>query len=404
MIGDQIRRARIAAGMTLDDVRLALSDVDLSVTKAGLSKYELNKSVPKASTLLTIAAVLGVPSSYFMEEPEVSVKWLAFRNHAPLTKRRQDRITTFASDVAEKQVQLLRAVYPVATPHFPSPRHVCSADEAEAVALDVRRTWELGTAPIESVTQVFEDHGAIIVGWSNDGGKFDGLSGWVNGTIPISVVNTSAPDDRRRYNLAHELGHMVMVQNGHSADHEERLAHRFAAAFLAPADVARHELGARRRRLRMDELGLLKQKYGLSMQAWAHRANDLGIIDDGHYAALCREFSQRGWRKQEPIAFEGNEKPIRLHQLTVRALAEGVISDAQANRICPVVTWEPASRAGHPAGIMRVSDLLRLPEDERSRILETAAAVAESEYRTDPQLTAFDAFGDADIFDDYGSE
>ncbi len=404
MIGDQIRRARIAAGMTLDDVRLALSDVDLSVTKAGLSKYELNKSVPKASTLLTIAAVLGVPASYFLEEPEVSVTWLAFRKHATLTKRRQDRITAFASDVAEKQVQLLRALYPVATPRFPSPRHVCSADDAEAAALEARSTWELGKAPIESVTQVLEDHGAIIVGWPNDGGAFDGLSGWVNGTIPIVVVNTSAPDDRRRSNLAHEIGHMMMAQNGHAADFEERLAHRFAAAFLVPAEVARHELGARRRHLRMDELALLKQKYGVSMQAWARRAKDLNIIDDGHYAALCREFSQRGWRKQEPMAFEGNEEPIRLRQLILHALAEGVISDAQANRMCPGVRWEPASRAGHPAGTTRVSDLLRLPEDERSRILETAATVAESEYRTDPELTAFDAFGDADLFDDYGSE
>lgn len=403
MIGDRIRQARIATGMTLDDVRLALSGEGLLLTKAGLSKYELNKSVPKAAALLTIARVLEVPASYFLDEPSVSVEWVAFRKHATLSKGRQEHITAFASDVAEKQVQLLSALYPLQVPHFPASRHVDSPEDAEAAALDARRTWDLGKAPIESVTQVVEDHGAVAVGWSDDSRQFDGLSGWVNGTIPIAVVNTSVPDDRRRYNLAHEVGHMVMTQNRQPADEEEQLAHRFAAAFLVPADIARQELGAKRRCLGIDELGLLKQKYGLSMQAWVRRAKDLQIIDAAHYSSLCREFSRRGWRKREPFAFTGHEEPLRLQQLTLHALAEGVISEAHANRICPGVIQEPISNPKHVASTMRVSDLLRLPEDERSRILETAAASAESEYRTDPELTAFDAFRDTDMFDEHVS-
>ena len=34
------------------------------------------------------------------------------------------------------------------------------------------------------------------------------------------------------------------------------------------------------RRLSMEELGILKRKFGLSMQAWARRAKDLDIIDE----------------------------------------------------------------------------------------------------------------------------
>lgn len=39
-------------------------------------------------------------------------------------------------------------------------------------------------------------------------------------------------------------------------------------------------------------------------------------------------------------------------------------------------------------------ELLKLPPEERARILQDAARQAEEDYRTDPGLTCFDAFGD----------
>ena len=42
-------------------------------------------------------------------------------------------------------------------------------------------------------------------------------------------------------------------------------------------------------------------------------------------------------------------------------------------------------------------ELRELPAHERDAILETAAALAESEYRNDPELTAFEPFGKDDL-------
>jgi hypothetical protein len=41
------------------------------------------------------------------------------------------------------------------------------------------------------------------------------------------------------------------------------------------------------------------------------------------------------------------------------------------------------------------SELRKLPADQRDSILSAAAAEAEHDYRNDPELTAFDAFGKA---------
>lgn len=43
------------------------------------------------------------------------------------------------------------------------------------------------------------------------------------------------------------------------------------------------------------------------------------------------------------------------------------------------------------------AELRKLPEAERHAILEAAAAMAEQDYRGDPELTAFEAFGTHDL-------
>ena len=49
------------------------------------------------------------------------------------------------------------------------------------------------------------------------------------------------------------------------------------------------------------------------------------------------------------------------------------------------------------------AELLKLPAAERDAIMQAAAALAEDEYRNNPELTAFDAFGKDDLYGDSSS-
>jgi hypothetical protein len=49
------------------------------------------------------------------------------------------------------------------------------------------------------------------------------------------------------------------------------------------------------------------------------------------------------------------------------------------------------------------AELRKLPPAERDAILEEAAVQAEAEYRTNPELTAFEAFGKDDLHVDSAS-
>lgn len=47
-----------------------------------------------------------------------------------------------------------------------------------------------------------------------------------------------------------------------------------------------------------------------------------------------------------------------------------------------------------------MAELRRLPAAKRDAILRAAAAKAESEYRNNPELTGFDAYGEKDLYVD----
>jgi Zn-dependent peptidase ImmA (M78 family) len=401
MIGDRMRQARLAAGMTLDEVAHEMGLLARPITKAGLSKYEKNKSAPGQAFLVTLGKVLKVKANYFLTEPSVSIAWLAFRKQAAMPKSRQEQVKAFAAQVVQSQLWLQRTLYPHEKPVFPKPQKVRSVEEAERASQKLRAEWKLGETPIVSLTGMVEEHGGIVVG---HGGieaerEFDGLAGWADQTIPITVVAADIPNDRVRFNLAHGLGHLLMDCAEVDAKEQENLAHRFASALIVPAAVIRHELGSRRRRVAMSEFALLKRKFGLSMQSLVHRAFDLGIIEGSQYRALYTQFSQFGWRKKEPAEYVGDEKPARLLQMALRALTEGIITRENAERLCPGCTTEMPGEALEGEERMSAFALRHLPRDQRDAILAAAAQRAENDYLRNRDLTDFEAFSEEDLND-----
>ena len=172
---------------------------------------------------------------------------------------------------------------------------------------------------------------------------------------------------------------------------DEDIAHRFAAAFLVPDEVAYQELGQSRSRIEFDELLLLKHKYGMSMQAWLRRAKDLGIISFSWYKNTLVTFRKRGWHRNEPGKQVASEKPIRFRQFVLRAMAEGIISRERAEELYPGIV----SIDGKEEKMAKAMKFAALPLDERRKLLEAAAERAAHEYETDKELTVFTELDEA---------
>ncbi len=398
MIGNRIRQARVAGGMTQQEVVEALAAEGVPLTKGGLSKYERGGSAPKPTVIRALGRVLGVDASYFLDQPRVEVRWLAFRKASQLGKTRQERVKVLAESHLEAFMTIRHALEPSSGEMAAPPRTTVRVPEdAERAAESVRAYWNLGDQPIESVTSAIEDGGGVVIESGGEDDLFDGLSGWANETVPVVVVSSAVSDDRRRFSLAHELGHLFVDTADVDNKTTEKLAHRFAAAFLVPAATARRELGTKRRHLDFRELAMLKQKHGLSMQAWILRAVDLGIIEQQHGRTLFAKMSTHGWRRVEPVEFKGQERPRKMRQLTVRALAEGLVTQTQAERLCPGVTRDIDDV--EPVGSLDARSMLRMPTGERDQLLAQAAALVAEQYEDDGGLSGFDSLSEEDHCD-----
>jgi Zn-dependent peptidase ImmA (M78 family) len=156
---------------------------------------------------------------------------------------------------------------------------------------------------------------------------FDALT-FLADARPAIVVNKNQPGDRMRFSIAHELAHNVLeIAPGVDG---EKAANRFAAAFLVPRETARAALGPRRRCLDPIELSFLKEQYGLSVQGWIHRAEDLGILSQSAATHQFHQLIEAGLRDREIGPPRSPEQPRRMERLVRRALAEQWISTSRA--------------------------------------------------------------------------
>jgi len=391
MIGERLKHARLGAGLSMDAL---VAKMDHFLTKQAISKYETGKSVPGSEVLVRLADTLGVKTSYFMQEPKIQVEFIAYRKHSRLPKAEAGRLQVQITDHLEHYCWL-DALFPAdgklerrAAAGIPKPRQAKSVDEAEKIAKEIREDWRIGLDPIENLAETLEDHNAAVLALGADE-RFDGHSAWATvlgddeRRIPVLVTNAAMPGDRQRFNLAHELGHLVIKQKQTREDEDN--AHRFAAALLVPDEAAYKELGRSRSRIEFDELLLLKRKYGLSMQAWLRRAKDLGIITPSWYKNTVVIFRKRRWHKHEPGKQVAPERPLRFKQLVLRAMAEGIISRERAEELNPGVV----SLNGKEGEMTKAKKIAALSPDERRKLLEAAAERAAHEYETDKELTAF---------------
>jgi Zn-dependent peptidase ImmA (M78 family) len=103
------------------------------------------------------------------------------------------------------------------------------------------------------------------------------------------------PVDRKRWTLAHELGHLVLHSEFVTGDVEAE-ADEFAAEFLMPGEMIRPAL----RKPKLGTLIDLKQEWGVSIAALIQRACSLQAITLTERTRLFKLLSAKGFRIVEP--------------------------------------------------------------------------------------------------------
>lgn len=329
MIGDRLKRARAASGLSMQDL-----GKQVGVSANMIKKYEHDLSMPSSGVLIKLAKSLEVRSEYFFRPSPHELKNIQYRKRSTTPKKTLDKIKADILDQAERWFELKNL-----WPSFPVspflgiqkiPATVTTYDEIESIANTLRMEWNLGENPIPDLIDTLEGKGILVIQTeAGDEKDVDGLQTKI-GDQSVIICAQQKNGDRQRFTLAHELGHLLLNNRLAEELDEEKACHRFAGAFLLPATTLKQLLGKCRHHLEPRELHIIKHEYGISMQACISRALDQGIITEATRKKLIIDFSKRGWRKQEPGEIYPPEETTFFPRLVYRALGEGIIGESKA--------------------------------------------------------------------------
>jgi Zn-dependent peptidase ImmA (M78 family)/DNA-binding XRE family transcriptional regulator len=300
----------IEARMALQISRAELAR-ELNLSGQAIGYYETGERRPDMSVLLRMAELLRQPVSFFLRASPSIEGHLGTRFFRSIGSR-SNKINN-ALDVKTKWLwELINAMSEeirLPKPNMPivqTPRDaVYSIGEIEDIATSVRRHWSLGDGPIANVVALFETHGVAVTRFELGCDEIDAFSCWIKRRPYILLGSDKKSCCRSRFDAAHELGHLLLhgdiaqedIENKKIRDRLEREANSFAGAFLLPRNSLLREFYS----TRVGHLKGLKERWRVSMQAIAHRAKDIGIVDDIQYISFRKQISFHKWTKNEPL-------------------------------------------------------------------------------------------------------
>jgi Zn-dependent peptidase ImmA (M78 family) len=172
-------------------------------------------------------------------------------------------------------------------------------DLIPAVAAEsLRSVWGLHQAPIRRLLPFLEKKGLRVFSLPVDDRQVDAFSFWQEDR-PFVFLNTGKSAERIRFDLAHELGHLLMHRglNTQLSRRFEQQAQDFASTLLMPADALYAQVIGRPQ---LEDIFALRRYWKVSAVAMVYRLWELSIISEWHYRTWMIELSQRGYRRSEP--------------------------------------------------------------------------------------------------------
>ncbi|MDO4887645.1 MAG: XRE family transcriptional regulator [Actinomycetaceae bacterium] len=317
----RVRLARMRRGLSQAELARRLD-----VTGRTIQTYE-SLGAPRSATA-RLAAALDFPEGYFLRPFEGDTLHAVgnFRAGRATTKRQRSAAIA-ASAMGFEVGQWIADRFLLPSVDVPN---LEDEDPRQAAAI-LRGLWGLGTGPLPNLVQLSESRGIRVAGLPGVAASVDAFSRW-HGNIPHVFVARAKTPERSRFDVAHEIGHLVMhryhgaqaADGAPSAAAEEREADAFASEFLVPREAIFEYL---RPNPPVDDLLQAARAFVVSAMALAYAAHKAGRMSDWSYRTTCIELSRRGFRSGEPSGMPAHERSrVYPHVLASRGQGQGRIT------------------------------------------------------------------------------
>lgn len=286
-----------------------------NLTQGNLSRMEKGLLNITSETLTILAEELEFPEKFFFQETPVNrISNFYYRKRLSMSKKVL-QITDAKMHVISSCVDDLLNSVELVSIDIPKIKVDNTSNTPEDIARIARKFFDVPTGPIKDLVEILERKGIIIKELEFNTDKFDGITLITKKGQPIIFINISIPNDRKRFTLSHELGHLIMhitfeLDLEVSEKEIEREANVFAAEFLMPELEIRKDLIY----ITYSKLSPLKEYWMTSKSSLIYRAHQLGCIGEDKYKNLLIELSRQGERRHEKVEVKF-QNPNLLHRI-----------------------------------------------------------------------------------------
>jgi Zn-dependent peptidase ImmA (M78 family) len=243
---------------------------------------------------------------------------------------------------AVQNVELLQDLAVLKTHTIRIERGLETFEDAEEVATETRRRLGCPTQPLWDLARTVEECGLVAFTLDLGSDEVDGVYAALD-EAGVAIVNGHFECGRRRFTLAHELGHHVL-QDEFTSDwdvlagpdtHHERLINAFAVHFLLPRPGAESAWRELRGASKPWEAALaLGARFGLSWSALTLHLKNIGLVDQAVYDDLRATPPRRAHYVERELSIPDDLKPPsippRYAAATVKAFRSQRISEERA--------------------------------------------------------------------------
>lgn len=314
--GQRLSVARRRRAMT--KVSLA---TEIDANAGAITQYEGGQRTPQEATIDKLGTALSFPPSFFFGDDlvEPPLQGTNFRAVSTMSARERER-STAAGSIALMLSSWIDDRYECPAPALPN----LSGLSSEQAASALRDLWNLGDEPINHTLGLAERAGIRVFSLPSDCVKADAFSFWLD-EQPFLFVDTLKSAERRRWDVVHEIGHLVLhALDAPPSREREREADNFASHLLMPRSSL---LAHAPRRATVRTLLRAKQIWGVSFMALVRRLHDLDMISDWEKQMLFVRASKQGWRTTEPDEIPAERSIVLGNVLSLLAKSGMTTSD-----------------------------------------------------------------------------
>lgn len=293
----------------------------IGISEQAIWQFEMGIVEPKFSNVVQLNALFAVNSSYFYRPSELQSQFsqnnlfyrmadttslkavrpeIAYLDNANYIIRYLEEMLIVPENKLIFLRQLIKEMYLSQETH--------DADFYDKVSEIVRE--HLGIVDNHKLLFQLERSGIHILE-KEFIGKADAYSAWSEEGVAYIVLSKHKPLVRQNFDLAHELGHLLMhfdidmlELDKQEYKQMEDEANAFALSFLLPKQEMIDDFNRMSKFSNPDVYKPLKLKYKVSIQSLEMRAYRLGYLSPNQHSYFYRQIHLKNYRQIEPFDTE----------------------------------------------------------------------------------------------------